>query len=63
MKDWGLIRESEWCKTIGICQRTARNWQSKGIVRPATYIAGQRWRPADERPRADDELNTDEAGE
>jgi hypothetical protein len=58
--DWDLVRESDWCKSIGICGRTARNWQEKGIVRPATYIAGQRWRRADERPRADDDLIDDE---
>jgi predicted site-specific integrase-resolvase len=60
--EWDLIREAAWCREIGVCQRTARNWQARGILEPAVKIAGQRWRRADERPRPDDDADDDGEG-
>jgi hypothetical protein len=54
MNRWDLIKESEWCRKIGVCARTAVRWEKVGIVGPATYIARQRWRRADELPRTDE---------
>ena len=61
MSEWEIIRETAWCRIIGISPGTARRWEQQGIIGPPRRIANQRWRLKSERPRFDNEHRSEAA--